>query len=107
MECPGRLTVRATLVACLLAAMPALLMADLAWPSDFWTQVTNSMALPSGTQIASATASMAVAKSAGNSIAGDDLGTSERPFDSRWRTYGISDTSWLDTGPLGCVIIFR
>lgn len=81
--------------------------ADVTWPADFWTQVTNSMALPAGTQIGTGTESFAVSTVTGNAELAGGTGTAANPFDSRWRTYGESGGTSLDTRPVGVVLTFR
>ena len=75
-----------------LAAVAAVLtatcaVADVAWPEDFWTQITNSMALPSGTQIGTSTASFAIA--------------------APCRMSRSSNDTWLDSHKPGLAIMFK
>ena len=81
--------------------------ADVTWPADFWTQVTNSMAIPAGSQIGCGSQTFEVAATRGDSIAGGTLGSAVTPFDSRWRTTRASLGSWLDSRPCGVVLTFR
>ena len=103
----GKLQLPALLAAAASIAIIDCALADVTWPADFWTQVTNSMALPAGTQIAAGTGSFAVSTVTGNAQPAEGTGTAANPFDSRWRTYGESNGTWLDTRPVGAVLMFR
>ena len=82
--------------------------ADVAWPADFWTQITNSMAIPSGSQIsAGAGGTFSVSAPAGDAATGGDLGSAEHPFDSRVTTSEASNATALYSGPVGLIITFR
>lgn len=77
------------------------------WPSDFWTQITNSMALPSGTQIAESSGKVFADLVSGDTAFSDALGSESEPFDSRWRTFGTSNSSSVDSRPCGMVLTVR
>ena len=77
------------------------------WPSDFWTQITNSMALPSGLQIAESTGKVLSDSVSGDTAFSDAVGSENEPFDSRWRTFGISNGSSVDSRPCGMVLTVR
>ena len=61
--------------------------AEVTWPSDFWTQVTNSMAIPSGTQIGTGTALFSIAASQ--------------------RISRASNETWLNSHKPGLIILFN
>ena len=61
--------------------------AEVTWPSEFWTQITNSMAIPSGTQIGTGTASFSIA--------------------SPCRTSRASNETWLKSRKPGLIIVFN
>ena len=77
------------------------------WPSDFWTQITNSMALPSGSQIASGSGTVSLEPVSGDIAFADELGSESVPFDSRWCTSGTSNLASLDSRPCGMVLTLR
>ena len=78
-----------------------------AWPSDFWTQVSNHVnaVAPSGVQISSGDSSM---QSAGRVASSSPAyGTAELPFSTVYPTSAESDWANVDTGPVGIVILMR
>ena len=78
------------------------------WPSDFWSSITNSMALPSGSQIGLVSGTVSVETPSGDIAFADNLGSENAPFDSRWRTSGISgNLASLDSRPCGMVLTVR
>jgi hypothetical protein len=77
------------------------------WPSHFWTQITNSMALPSGSQISSVSGTISLESVSGDVAFADELGNDGTPFDSRWCTSGTSNLASLDSRPCGMVLTLR
>ena len=79
-----------------------------AWPSDFWTQVTNHInaVAPSGTQIDTGNCPMA-ADSTVKRVPSAAYGTVEEPFSTQYPGYGYSVNTMLNTHPVGTMMILR
>ena len=78
------------------------------WPSDFWEKVSASTIKPSGSQIATKTAEIAVSPLVEDSAYCDSLGTAQAPFDSRYLTYGIATQgARFDSRPFPLIVTFR
>ena len=80
---------------------------SIAWPSDFWTQVSNHVAAVASVPVASVAqsgfATFAVAR---DEVAGS-LGTSARPFDSRLAARFVSDAHRVSSLPRMLCVSFR
>jgi len=79
-----------------------------AWPSDFWTQVTNHInaVAPSGTQIDTGNCPMA-ADSTVKRVVSAVYGTVEEPFSTQYPSSGYSANTMLNTHPVGTMMILR
>ena len=79
-----------------------------AWPSDFWTQVSNHVeaVAPSGTQIGTSNCLMA-ADSTVKGLVSAAYGTVEEPFSTQYPGYGYSADTLLNTRPVGAMMILR
>ena len=81
-----------------------------AWPSDFWSQVSGRISAvePSGSQVGAASNGQPFSSAAWASLSGDAFGTEERPFDSVCRLYLATSAIFLDTRPpCGIFLYFR
>lgn len=79
----------------------------IAWPADFWQQVTNhvSVVTPSGNQVKTVDGS-------GRwiyvpSLLGLSFGTTAIPFDTRTNTSFVSDETWVESFAGGTIIFIR
>ena len=79
----------------------------IAWPSDFWTQVSNHVAAVASAPVASVAqsgfATFAVVR---GEVAGS-LGTSARPFDSRLAAQFVSEAHRVSSLPRRLCVSFR
>ena len=84
--------------------------AEPVWPADFAAQVAANIAAetPSGGQIGMTSGTAAITMRDWGEAASAGYGTPEDPFDSFWRSIGLSDLGILNTRkPRGITINFR
>ena len=79
-----------------------------AWPSDFWTQVTNHInaVAPSAAQIDTGNCPMAADPTL-KRVVSAAYGTVEEPFSTQYPSSGYSANTMLNTHPVGAMMIIR
>ena len=84
-----------------MAAGGAVMADAVAWPNDFWNQVSNHVAAvaPMGGQIAQGTNPAAFDSAAWGALEGAGFGTVAAPFDTVCRLFFITEPILLDTRP--------
>ena len=79
----------------------------IAWPSDFWTQVTNHVAAIASAPVASAAQAGFTSFAVAHGEVAGSLGTSARPFDSRLEAQFVSDAYRVSSLPRRLCVSFR
>ena len=98
-------------VGILVFGMVGAAMADaVAWPADFWAQVSTHVAVtaPAGAQVGQASNAEEFGSFAWADMPGGGFGTVSAPFDSICWLRFVTDAILLDTRPpAGATILFR